>query len=320
MLPFEHFIPPYQGGRNPSVRGPAGISRFFRSIIPALVAWTILCLLPSPSSAKSRSVAALRMPDGSPLIFDELCDLLAQDNFKAIAAVDSMMETRDLAYRDPALDALGEIDLVLQEILRTPNLPKRIPETVRLLAEKQEANREMVRRMGDRLSSFAAGRRAIFAMVETMDDLVIDQVEPLLSPARNYDSDLFDAVGALRQITVAAFQMPWGVSRQAEFNDSYPMQKAQKTFMDASVLLNRAVSELDAWYFAGEFHLLSLEANRRLVGYLAQLRHMAEELSDQTKITYDSKVALNRLYADFTANVSMLDQLIISELLVSCFF
>ena len=114
--------------------------------------------------------------------------------------------------------------------------------------------------------------------------------------------------------------MPWGTAREAEWKDQYAGQKARKTYVDALTTLENASSELDAWFFAKDTHLFTLETNRQLAVFLPQLRQMAEDISDRVKTTYDSKAALNQLYTDFSANVCTLDKLIISDLLISCFF
>ena len=323
ILLFSHtnvWIPAHCPGFNPD----RPYSRRFLPFLCLLMA-TLIILAATfagalPVWAKSRTLDSLQMSDGSPLFFDELCDILAQENFKAGTAIDSMMETRDLRYRDTAMEALGEIEMVLNAILKTPNLPERIPGTAKMLLEMQTVNRDIVRRMGDRMNSFVSGRQAISSMLESMDRLLIEKIEPLIYPARTMNPELFKVLSGFHHIKIAAFQMPWGIAREAEWKDQYAGQKAHKTYVDALTTLKNASSELDAWYFAKDTHLFTLETNRQLAAFLPQLRQMAEDISDQVKITYDSNAALNQLYTDFSANVCTLDKLIISDFLISCFF
>lgn len=314
------WIPGRCPGPNPDKPYSRGFPLFVCPSIVALMILAVTFAFSLPAWAKSRTSDSLKMSDGFPLFFDELCDILAQGNFKAGTAIDAMMETRDPRYRDTAMEALGEIEMVLNAILKTPNLPERIPETVKVLLEMQTANRHIVRRMSDRLNSFLSGRRAISSMLEAMDHLMIEKVEPLIYPARTMNPELFKVLSGFHHIEVAAFQMPWGTAREAGWKDQYAGQKARKTYVDALTTLENASSELDAWFFAKDTHLFTLETNRQLAVFLPQLRQMAEDISDQVKTTYDSNAALNQLYTDFSANVCTLDKLIISDLLISCFF
>ena len=155
------WIPGRCPGPNPDKPYSRGFPLFVCPSIVALMILAVTFAFSLPAWAKSRTSDSLKMSDGFPLFFDELCDILAQGNFKAGTAIDAMMETRDPRYRDTAMEALGEIEMVLNAILKTPNLPERIPETVKVLLEMQTANRHIVRRMSDRLNSFLSGRRFI---------------------------------------------------------------------------------------------------------------------------------------------------------------
>ncbi|MCR4424810.1 MAG: hypothetical protein NUW23_01275 [Firmicutes bacterium] len=309
------------------ITGQSSVSRPFA--LQVAVGFLVLVSALGPAGAVLSAPGELgrfTAPAGARFQLDELCDVLGVLNLQALAAVDTMIETRDLKFRAAAMEALEAMKGVLAQIKAVPDIAERIPAAVDHLEAMRAGSIELVRRMGDRMTAFVSGRLALSSALAEIDALVARDIEPLLNIARTRarssptnTAAFTEITGAVRQMELAAYLAGWGAAREVQFADANAAQKARKAMHEATSYLELASSNLDAQFISRDVSLFSPEENRALKEHMNHLARLSMEIPAHADLVYASWKVMTALYSGFAANVYTTDKYISSELLGICF-